>query len=342
MGQKRGYAQMEAEAQVQRPAPLPFQFTADGWEYFKIWIANLCLSILTLGIYTPWAKVRRLRYFWGNTRLGDASFDYLADPIAILKGRLLVVGFFAIYFASSVLWPDAEIVFGLLMLVLLPWAVVRSLVFRARNTAYRNIRFDYRGEYADAFAVYVMIPLLMAFTLGLIYPYLVYRRRNLLVAHSAYGTALFRLSARAGDYYGLFGRLLLLLVASTVGIAGLFAIAPALALFAGLLAYLFFFAYMSAEISNLTYNSVALGPHTFRSELRAGELFALYATNVLGILLTVGLFLPWARVRTARYRLERLALRLEGDLDSFVAAELEEVTSVGAEFGGQLDIDIGL
>ncbi len=28
------------------------RFTADGWEYFRIWIVNVALTLLTLGIYS--------------------------------------------------------------------------------------------------------------------------------------------------------------------------------------------------------------------------------------------------------------------------------------------------
>ncbi|MEM9624119.1 MAG: DUF898 family protein, partial [Pseudomonadota bacterium] len=36
-------------------------FTGDGTEYFRIWIVNLTLTLLTLGIYSAWAKVRTNR-----------------------------------------------------------------------------------------------------------------------------------------------------------------------------------------------------------------------------------------------------------------------------------------
>jgi len=75
----------------------PFEFTGDGWEYFKIWIVNLLLTILTLGIYSAWAKVRRLHYFYRNTLLAGASFEYHGTPIAILKGRLIAFALFLVY-----------------------------------------------------------------------------------------------------------------------------------------------------------------------------------------------------------------------------------------------------
>ncbi len=35
----------------------PLNFTGKGSEYFKIWIVNIALSLITLGIYSAWAKV---------------------------------------------------------------------------------------------------------------------------------------------------------------------------------------------------------------------------------------------------------------------------------------------
>src|SRR5258705_13530536 len=73
------------------------RFSGQAGEYFRIWIVNVCLSVVTLGIYSAWAKVRRKKYFYGNTLLNGASFEYLADPKAILKGRLIVFGVFVLY-----------------------------------------------------------------------------------------------------------------------------------------------------------------------------------------------------------------------------------------------------
>jgi Bacterial protein of unknown function (DUF898) len=40
---------------------LDVRFTGSGSEYFRIWIVNLLLMLVTLSLYYPWAKVRRLR-----------------------------------------------------------------------------------------------------------------------------------------------------------------------------------------------------------------------------------------------------------------------------------------
>jgi len=75
----------------------PFVFHGQGGEFFRIWIVNIGLTLLTLGIYSAWAKVRTKRYFYGNTELEGDRFDYLGDPIAILKGRILAVALLVAY-----------------------------------------------------------------------------------------------------------------------------------------------------------------------------------------------------------------------------------------------------
>ena len=58
------------------------QFTGSGSEYFKIWIVNVLLTIVTLGIYSAWAKVRRLRYFYNNTRFaGSKASTFMARQL---------------------------------------------------------------------------------------------------------------------------------------------------------------------------------------------------------------------------------------------------------------------
>src|SRR3954471_16873506 len=83
------------------PLPHPLEFTATGGEYFRIWIVNLALTVITLGLYSPWAKVRRKRYFYEHTMLGGEAFDYRGKPIAILKGRLVAVAVTGVFYGVT-------------------------------------------------------------------------------------------------------------------------------------------------------------------------------------------------------------------------------------------------
>ena len=135
-----------------------FTFTGTTREYFGIWIVNVLLTIVTLGVYSAWAKVRRQRYFYGNTWLAGASFDYPAKPVRILIGRLIVLGVLVAYNLALQFQP---IVGGLIALALIfaaPWFIMRGLRFSARVTSYRNIRFDFTGKYGGGFLAYCSAP----------------------------------------------------------------------------------------------------------------------------------------------------------------------------------------
>ena len=97
-----------------------------------------------------------------------------------------------------------------------------------------------------------------------------------------------------------------------------------------------------AAIENLVWNHTLLDQHRFESRLRAGRMFWLYATNLLGIACTLGLFVPWARVRMARYRAESLSLLPGASLVSSALTGGLDAEATGAELSDAMDLDFGL
>ncbi len=139
---------------------LPFSFTGKGGEYFKIWIVNLVLSILTLGIYSAWAKVRTHRYFYGNTQVDNTGFEYHANPVAILKGRLIAIAVLLVYVVVGQLFPFAAIGFAVALTLATPWIIWRGIQFNARMTSYRNVRFGFYGSLKESYLYLLLIPLI--------------------------------------------------------------------------------------------------------------------------------------------------------------------------------------
>jgi uncharacterized membrane protein YjgN (DUF898 family) len=127
----------------------PFIFSGNATEYFKIWIVNIFLTLITLGLYSPWAKVRKLRYLYGNTLLDDNCFAYLADPVRILKGRLVAVTALVLYYLAWDFYPDAGMVLLVVGVLLFPFALITATSFQMRNTGYRNIQFSFETAFKD-------------------------------------------------------------------------------------------------------------------------------------------------------------------------------------------------
>jgi len=222
----------EFPAAPPRPHVLPLQFTGRAGEYFRIWIVNLFLSIVTLGLYSAWAKVRRRRYFYGHAWLDGSNFEYHGDPRVILRGRLIAVALFLAYTLAGRYSPRLAAGLALLALPLVPWLLVRSFRFNAVSTSYRNVRFAFDGRYGDFFAAIlpvVVFPLATvafgrydpngaraptapelfaafapAIVFGLAYPWMSGRLHRLRVNGSRFGTARFDCSATVGEFYGLY------------------------------------------------------------------------------------------------------------------------------------------
>lgn len=331
-----------SEAPVAPSQTIPFQFGGKGGEYFKIWIVNILLSVLTLGIYSAWAKVRRKQYFYGNTQVNGASFQYLADPVKILKGRIIVFSGFAIYSVLNQFYPLFGLILLLAFMPAFPWFIVRSLSFNARNSALRNIRFNFRGTYLDAAKVFVFWPMLIPFTLGIIAPYLFFRQKKFLVENSAYGTTRFGFNATAKDYYLLVLMILAPFVLCVIAaIAAGYLFPPAMVLTIAAF-YLYAMAYFAVKSHNLLYNSSMLSGHGFKACMAIKDYALIVITNTLATVVTLGLFHPFAQVRAYRYKISQLALVPGGNLDQFVAAEQEQVSALGDEMSDLLDFDLGL
>jgi len=329
-----------------------FEFHGKAGEFFKIWIVNLMLSIVTLGIYSAWAKVRTRKYFYSNTLLMDTPFDYLADPVKILKGRLFALALILIYSFSAVISPILQGVIMLIFIPLFPWIIIKALKFNLYNSAYRNIRFHFNADYLKALWIFIGLPFLVALSVGLAYPYFVRERKKFVLDHSAYGTSKFELSATTSQFYSIYLKFLALIIIIGLFITAIYYmaqfgdIAGIMLLLPGLLliypAFMLIYIYLYSTVTNLTINHTAIDNYHFESNLETVKLCWLYFSNILAIMCSLGLLIPWAMIRTAKYRISCLALITDSEINTFIAAEAERADAIGEELGDILDIDVGL
>jgi uncharacterized membrane protein YjgN (DUF898 family) len=328
--------------------PLAFSFTGSTSEYFRIWVVNTCLSLLTLGLFSAWAKVRKKRYLYSHTVLDGTPFEYLGRPLPILKGRLVAVGLFATWYVAThfvlALLPAA----ALAGLALAPWIMVRSLAFNARYSAFRNINFQFSGRYWGAARVIGAGLVLLPLTLGIYYPRWKQRLQRFAAVHSAYGGVTASFGASVSDFFAVYFLTGFIIGVPSIGfitvasvLAGSNVIAPYAVgmLWAGSLIAA---AYIRASLDSLVWQRLSIGRVSFQYQLTAPGLLALYVTNLLAIGLSLGLLIPWATIRTARYRAARFKVFLGGELSQFRASSAPPVRAAGAELGEFFDLDFSL
>ncbi len=359
-----------------------FEFRGRAGEFFRIWIVNVVLTVLTLGIYAAWAKVRTRRYFYGNTLLDGKPFDFTANPIAILKGNLIFGGLFILYTIVGAVFPPLAIAVMLFIGALAPWLIHKAMRFRAHHTMHRNVRFGFRGTTGEAYAVFLGWPILVGLTIGILGPYVQFRQRKYFLGNLGWGKAEAAMRGTAGFFYKTFFKVLglILILALLASLA-----APALSALGrrqqepaameqstapdaeesgdgeangnlpsgmeglvilgvlGFYGFMFFiFVFYQVRTQNYCINSTQWGDlGRLDSRVRVRDLIWLYFSNGIAVLLTLGLLIPWVKVRMARYRAERTVFLCSGSLDAVTAGIATEDSALGDAGADVFDFDIG-
>ena len=371
---------------------IPFEFHGEGRSYFRIWAVNLFLSLISLGVYSAWAKVRSNRYFYSHLHLDGSSFEYLANPLNILLGRLIAVVLFVTYSLVSRYLPEFSIWFLAALIPVVPWIMLKSLQFRARNSAFRNIRFHFKGSYPKALLAMGIYPSLVIapslfwpnwveaeFSVSetgdysqfltymitancvsvLILGFALHNYYHYVVSNSSYGTTRFEFRSSVREYYGLlasifFSSLGWLCVGSLVFVAFSMFIPEEIKyaepgvlfyLFAalGMIIYVWVVAMFAAGTTNRLCNGFLIPSwYTFKSDVSSWGFFQLYFINTLLIVLTLGLYIPFAKIRMINYRVSKLNFISTLSLDEFVFDNDEDVAALGQEMGEMFDLGLGL
>ncbi len=319
---------------------LSLEFRGDGMEYFKIWIVNILLTIVTLGIYSAWAKVRNNRYFYSNLYLNNDNFRYLADPITILKGRLIALAALIAYYAATIFFPIVAAILAIILIFAIPYFINQSVAFNNRMSSYKNIQFRFKGSYGQAFMVIYVWPILGMLTLGILYPLALLKANEYFVRNSSYGTSHFKFNATYKDYGMIFLTALGIMLVVGIPIALITYFVPALGIISPLLFIVMYFAlivYALVSFTNLFYASLSLVEHKFEANLTITGQAKVILINLLLTIVTLGLYLPAAKVRMTKYICSCITMHTNGCLDKFSAAEKENISALGEEFGQVFD-----
>lgn len=334
------------------------EFRGKGSEYFRIWLVNVALTLLTLGIYSAWAKVRREKYFHRNLVLDGAAFDYHGRPRAILFGRAILLVFFMLGSLAENFGSAAKLTVSLLGAAAFPWLLVQSMRFRARNTSYRGLRFSFTGTYAQALVLYLVHGGLTVLSLGLYFPAFLQRQKAYVANHLRFGDRHGIFAAGVGVFYrGLALPLLLWVLAWGLGIllvGGALASRKTSAVFALMMvvgpAFLLALLYLNLILvpyarvvgTNLLWNHLSFGETGFRSTQRVASYLGVVLSNWLLTLLTLGLFWPLAQIRLASYRARHLTVLAPAALADTFADPSAETPALGSETMDAIDLDIAL
>ncbi|NBR02436.1 MAG: DUF898 domain-containing protein [Alphaproteobacteria bacterium] len=367
---RHGSASSRKDRPVNRFTALEFSGTAR--EFFGIQFVNILLILLTVGIWTPWARVRKRRFFHNNTRILGDGFDYLATGLDLFKGwsvvTLILIGFYALPVLGV---PFLQEGFSLALVAVYPWAINRSMRFNARNLAWRDVRFDFSGSYFGSAWYLFLLPLIGLLSLGILLPLASRGMREYVARNYRFGTARFSGKGQLAHYYGAGLRALLLSVLLIGLVAGLTILAvfaidgslvadpptidglayilgdgigAAIIYLVPVLLFLIFLlvgGYYRALTRNIMVNALRLqGGVRFRSRVSGPGLAWIAVSNLVLCVVTLGLLVPWAQVRQYRYLTRNTEIRPVADMQGFLDRQIQAGSSIGDAVGeaGGLEI----
>lgn len=340
--------------------------TYDGrlGELYPIFLVNLLLTIVTIGIWRFWAVTRMRRYVWSRTAVLGERFEYDGTGLQLFLGWLLAIGILIGLVVVAVL-PILAIYPVILILALgAPFSAQR---YRLGHTIWRGIRGGMQGSmiaYGLWSALYLLASALTAFQL---LPWAALRRYERRINASFLGTQRFAAKGRALDVYLRFLAAFVGCVLLAIVVFGLFGALERgkLALLATqdpqmvqvvmrsillplLLAYVIFTlggALISCGYSAAFYRHATghttLGRLHFGSDVTALDVLTLILGNIAILLFTLGLGMPIIIQRNLRFTAAHLLA--SGDIDLAGLLQSEQLVSrYGEGMFQALDAGVGI
>ena len=307
-----------------------FRFHGQGWPLCGIYVVNLFLSLVTLGIYYFWGKVKVRNYLLSHIELEGDCFEYHGTGKELLMGFLkaLILFFIPLFALNS--GPEllgagpviravaAGLAYGVIM-VFIPIAMVGARRYRLSRTSWRGIRFSFRGEAWDFLTIFAFGTFLSTITLGFYYPFFDARRYGFMISHSFFGNRKFSFNGRGRDLFRPF-LVALLLTLPTLG---------------------FYWFWFGAKKQRYYWQHTTSGPNGFRSTVTGRALMNLHVGNFLIAVFTLGLGWPWIITRKIRFGCKYLTL--EGPLTlAEVQQEAQKAVATGEAMSSFLDTDFSL
>ena len=328
-----------------------FRFHGSASEYFGVWLANIVLTVLSLTLYTPWAKARRLRYFYGNTEFIQRRFDFTGLPSKILLGRIFALELYLVFLVLTNYSVTISSLSFLLLYLVMPWLFRLTIKFRSRNTKFANTRFYFFGQNRYLYRELTIALVKTLLSLFILLPKLVWLYQHYCFDHLQIGQLKFKFTAPASAYMKAF--YVPIFISWSVLFIGIWMMSWEI--FDGQLKYLLLIPALSitavwllvlpiilARFYILTWNHLHLGDGYFKTRANPWRYAWIVLSNWLVKLFSLGLLSAWAEVRLYHYKLSQLDFYSRDDPRNLSNILQPDQHSIGQELSQLFDFDASL
>lgn len=286
---------------------IPFVFSGNGFEYCRLWMINLLVTLLSAGLLYPWAQVRALRYFYQHTQLDHVEFQYASNPQKIFLVQFLLVAYLVIL-AYGFFHNRIYFLLGVIVLLgVLPWYWLKRSAFQQQHSFYRHFAFRQDAKLQDAYLVFLGYPLLIILSAGILAPYAVFKMQQYWAQTKSIGNYAFIFSVKLKNYFVLLPSLLMAECVTFTCVYWSKYLSFEVSAFIILAVWLLVFLRWRVALVNLQWNGVSSKLGYFVANWDLASYSRLMVRNILLCILTLGFYWPWAKVRSAQYKAGHLA-----------------------------------
>ncbi|MBD1397909.1 DUF898 domain-containing protein [Pontibacter sp. JH31] len=309
-----------------------FTFTGRGSDYFAIEIVNFLLTVVTLGLYYPWAKAKSLQYLYRKTELAGTPFVFHGTGkemfVGFIKGLGVFISLYSmLFFAALSTTPFISVLFVFAfivgVLILIPVALHGMMRYRTSRTSWRGIHMGYRGELSDMVTTYLVGFFLTVFTLGIYGSWFVVKLRKQMIDNVRFGNASLRY---VGDGADLF----------LINLKGYFLSVFTLGIY--------FFWFTKNLLHFYVNNIVVLQDDGTYSRLKCHvsgwEVLKLTVGNIFIVLFTLGLGIPLTTTRTLSLIMNSIVMSGDFDADALVQTEEAYDSAMYESMSDMMDIGV--
>ena len=312
-------------------APQTFSFKGKGSELFGIQLPNWVLSVVTFGIYYPWAKAEKLKYLYQKTEFAGSRFKFHGTGKEMFKGfikAMLVFGvLYGVLMACALSGSKDLILAGMLffyfgLAALIPVAIYGSMRYRLSRSSWRGIHFAFTASLKEIYVTCIKGMFLSIITLGIYSSWFAVDLRKKIMGNIRIGNIRFEFDGEGGELF-------------MIHLKGYF-----LSLFT-LGIYLFWY---MAELHRFYFNNILIEQNGNYSRLEANVngagYFKLIAGNILIVVCTLGLGTPLVTVRTMRYVINNCELFCNLDLENLEQAQTDGIDATMEDVSDILNLDL--
>jgi uncharacterized membrane protein YjgN (DUF898 family) len=320
----RSAASMASAAAVPE---LKLAYRGEGLDLFLVVLKNLFLTLITLGIYTPWATTARRGYLWKQMAIEGQPLDWTGTGSELFVGYLKLAAAYLVFFGvpkivgmvSPMGGAALQIIGGLAVVILLPHAIYWSRRYLLGRTRWRGIRFGLAGEAGGFAKIWLKGFFLTIVTLGFYAPIFANRVYGALVRNMRYGTAAFSYDGSDREAF-------------RIGIKGFFLSVITLGI------YWFWY---SASVQRFRMAHIGFDRAMGSFQITGGLLLKLTLINFFGTLFTLGIAFPWIVTYTLRTMLARITFIGHVDF-TVITQQVRSGDAAGDALGDVLGVELGV